>query len=161
MALYPCNVGSGGSGSIPIASSNTLGGIKIGKGFDIDNSGVLDSLRDVYSSQDVVVGTWVNGKPLYRKVFANQSTTSASGAWSNFIDVTSLHVDEIVSVYGSIIGANGLRWSLGDGSGDMSLFMLFQASSDGDWIKLRIGNNDWKGSMNLVMFYTKTTDSAS
>ena len=60
---------------LPIASNTTLGGIKVGANLSIDADGTLNAnsgsgtgLSNIYSEEETVVGTWIDGKPLYRKV---------------------------------------------------------------------------------------------
>lgn len=45
-----------------------------------------------YSTTEQVVGTWIDGKPIYRKVFYNDGN-----ALQNNIDVTSLHIDRLIN----------------------------------------------------------------
>ena len=80
--------GTGGSDyELPIASSSTLGGIKVGANLTIDDEGVLSatggsgSSLDNYSTEEQVIGTWF-GKPLYRKVV--QYTLTATDGYPQF-----------------------------------------------------------------------------
>lgn len=56
----------GGDGSLPIASENTLGGVKIGEGLSITPLGVLSALSGGLhlSTQEHVIGD-LDGVPLY------------------------------------------------------------------------------------------------
>ena len=75
---------SGGSGSdyeLPIASSETLGGIKVGANLTIDENGVLSanasgSSLKVYSTEEKVVGTWVDGKTIYERTLIGTTTSN-------------------------------------------------------------------------------------
>lgn len=70
----------GGSGSyeLPIASAETLGGIKIGENLSITEDGTLNAEASgtsvlspgavLYDTEEKVIGKWINGKPLYQKV---------------------------------------------------------------------------------------------
>lgn len=72
----------GGGGSpykLPIASADVLGGIKVGENLEINEDGVLsaigggsssaislESYADKYSEKERIIGSWINGKPLYQ-----------------------------------------------------------------------------------------------
>ena len=64
--------------------------------YDLDNTKIYDFLdelvgtlnkKDTYSTEEQVIGTWIDGKPLYRKVLVGTvPTVSESGTW-NSVDV--------------------------------------------------------------------------
>ena len=62
--------------TLPIASSEILGGVKIGANLSIDNDGVLSAIggsssgsgNENYSTEETVIGTWIDGKTIYRRV---------------------------------------------------------------------------------------------
>ena len=56
---------------------------------------------DIYSTSERVIGTWLNGKPLYRKCFAINVTLSAS--WTNLASVADLNIDELVKTLPALI----------------------------------------------------------
>ena len=56
----------GGTYELPVASDETLGGIKVGNGLSIDENGILN-VNKVYSTTEQAVGTWIDGKPVYEK----------------------------------------------------------------------------------------------
>lgn len=59
----------------------------------------------VYSEEETVVGTWVDGKPLYRKVFNNLSINTSTSGWK---DVGSLpNVKNIIEVNYLIVDKDG------------------------------------------------------
>jgi len=54
--------------------------------------------NEVYSTQEQVIGTWIDGKPLYRKVIIENGptvTTDGTGANKN-IDISSLNCDTLL-----------------------------------------------------------------
>ena len=54
---------------------------------------INNAIKEVYSEEETVVGTWM-GKPLYRKVIArNKSITNGSS-----ITVSSLNIDELIKI---------------------------------------------------------------
>lgn len=71
-ALNSGGGGGGGSYTLPIASDNVLGGVKIGNGLSIENDGKLNVNASVpsevqYSTVEKRIGSWVDGSALYEK----------------------------------------------------------------------------------------------
>jgi len=66
----------GGGYVLPVASSSNLGGVKVGGGLDIDANGVL-SAPVSYSTTEQKIGTWIDGKPLYKKTYICTSPDTA------------------------------------------------------------------------------------
>ena len=66
------SAGGGGSYTLPIASDNVLGGVKVGNGLSIENDGKLNVNATVssevqYSTLERRIGTWTDGTSLYEK----------------------------------------------------------------------------------------------
>ncbi len=106
--LEPDSGGGGGSYVLPVASADTLGGVKIGEGVSIDANGVLsvsggggggDGL--VISTTETKVGSFL-GSDLYCKVITPNSNldTSYKVVW----DYGSNRVNPVI---GFAIGGNG------------------------------------------------------
>jgi microcystin-dependent protein len=55
-----------------------------------------------YSELEQVVGTWIDGKPLYQKTFEIASTV----AGENTISTQGLNIDHVLSIRGTIYGSN-------------------------------------------------------
>ena len=85
--LNATSSGSGGSDyELPIASATTLGGVKIGDNLSIDENGVLSanssgSSLDIFSTEEQVIGTWIDGKTIYRRV-VEFTFSSTQNAWN-------------------------------------------------------------------------------
>lgn len=66
--------GGGGGYVLPVASADTLGGVKIGEGLNIDSeSGVVNATSQTwnYSTSEVKTGQkWIDGKNIYCKVIS-------------------------------------------------------------------------------------------
>ena len=51
-----------------------------------------------YSEEEKIIGTWVNGKPLYRKVFLLSNPIAyPANAWSNMFDVSSYNIEKLIN----------------------------------------------------------------
>lgn len=74
--------GSGGISSIPIASAETLGGIKVpaDSGITIDGSGNAYAYKPInYSTNEVKTGRkWIDGKDIYEKVISLDTPLTVS-----------------------------------------------------------------------------------
>ena len=98
---------------------------------------------NVYSTEEKIVGTWIDGKPIYRKVLVtsfliNGEEIGWGGLESN---VTSLNIDNCVSCF-AIIEHNGMRH-------------LQFIPDHGGFISYYSGIPN---GTKVVMEYTKTTD---
>lgn len=72
----------------------------------------VGSHNNVYSTQEQIVGTWIDGKPIYRKVLDYSNELWASGTK----DITELFIEQIISSY--FIGCDGatgggIQWAQG------------------------------------------------
>lgn len=108
----------------------------------------------VYSTQETVIGTWIDGKPIYRKVFPFTITLSYSD-WRPAIDLTGLNIDYLITYNGSIdLNNYGIR-AVDNGElitkydSGTKQFSIYSAATS-------FGNLNASG---VVLFeYTKTTD---
>lgn len=128
------------------------------------------SSEEVYSTEETRIGTWIDGKPLYRKVLVGEVTN---------VNAT------YVSIYDNFLPEKNLIFAKGrvmfDGVGDVStkVFSLFPAYPHQN--VLHTGNNcmvslslssietnlfisyktAWPFSYEISIEYTKTTDTAA
>ena len=121
------------------------------------------SKGDLYSTDEKMIGQWVDGKPLYQKVvlidFTKSSTTRE---YVNILDMSSYNVDTIVNGFGSFIN---------DVSSDVKtkIFTLADQNARATIVYDRSTKylqllcyemNGWKIKGCVTIQYTKTTDSA-
>lgn len=69
---------------------------------------------DVYSYEETRIGTWVDGKPLYRKamnITLPKITTENSGAIAS-VNISSMNIDKAISCKGYYINTGGVVCSL-------------------------------------------------
>lgn len=117
-------------------------GKKIGKG-------------DIYSTEERLIGQWYDGKPLYQKVINISSSQYTTNTWSNVADLSTLNIDNIIF---------GGEWT----NGIIKLPIPYTDSINHVWIQLVSSDLmanvsvgvDVAGSLNIILQYTKTTDSA-
>lgn len=61
------------------------------------------SALDVYSTEETRIGTWIDGKPLYRKVFT-ATTPSSAGSYQTIIRDSTLfpNIKSVIHIYGYV-----------------------------------------------------------
>lgn len=57
--------------------------------------------KDVYSYDEVEIGTWVDGKPIYRKVIAGKLAKN-NGNSIVFANVSELKINKLINLYGNL-----------------------------------------------------------
>ena len=112
------------------------------------------SENQIYSYNETPIGTWVDGKPIYRKAFNYTATTGESVFVA---DLSSLNIDTVCHMYGNFKDGNALIESIP--------FYLHSAYTVAPFYKLtdkslrltvNIGNLSCPGI--VIIEYTKTTD---
>lgn len=62
-------------------------------------SSIKTNSDEVYSTEEVRIGTWIDGKPLYRKVFHNFNAAPIN-TWTNVLNVKDIEIDVLIDAYG-------------------------------------------------------------
>lgn len=107
------------------------------------------SSLDIYSTEEIRIGTWIDGKPIYRRAF---SFTSGANNTSSVVSEES-NFDTIVKYYGYIKGTSGVTSLLPYGdSANVS-------KNSSNQIIYWVGRSDFSNVSTFFMIeYTKTTD---
>lgn len=110
------------------------------------------SESNTYSTDEIVVGRWIDGKPIYRKVIV---ATTVSGA--NTINTGISNIDRMIKWEGSTKQANtnvgGLSYYIS--TTDQSI--CYYAGGSNQFI-IRTGSSYGFGQTVIICEYTKTTD---
>lgn len=115
----------------------------------------LDNVTE-YSTNETVVGTWIDGKPIYRKCFT--ITTPSSNASTNVVDITDLHIDNMINDYFSIVSV-GHNISSSTNNSNAVMFVRLNFNNTGDWLTMTVSNTSYQNCPALIVIeYTKTTD---
>lgn len=110
---------------------------------------IKDKTKDIYSTDEVITNKiWIDGKPIYRKVFTVTNTSSAQITIGN---IPSYDWIVNVRVVGKISANNDI---ITDGYGNNNLG-VFVRSSNGDVI---VVNNYDMAKITAYVEYTKTAD---
>lgn len=119
-------------------------------------------VTNVYSTTEQVVGTWIDGKPIYRKVFSG--TTPSSSTNTDLHDITSLNLDSCVSLSGYV--KSGTYVPMNNSINIQNTYMagficsIFLKSSSGIYTHIRggFGSDVQNSPYTIILEYTKTTD---
>lgn len=123
----------------------------------------LDTIakNGIYSTDEIVVGRWIDGKPIYRKVYYNGNYSQAAKSTKD-ISFSLPNFKTLVSAYGSITAGDGvfnefpIPWANATG-------MEYSASFGGitsTGFKITTGSGTvWSNYKVYIVFeYTKITD---
>jgi len=127
------------------------------------NIAISTNNSDYYSTDEKVIGVWIDGKPLYQKTIIDTMPNNVtSGTMANKkIDVSSLNIDKFANWFGMMKTSTG--WCMlphVDGSCNVTDGLNYNDSDSTLW--LRNGNSFYNGATAYVTIqYTKTTDTAS
>ena len=156
---------------------SNLGGIDVGlanirpdlldgtiKIFNLPNkSGTIALTNDInqYSTDEIVVGTWITGKPIYRKVITG--TTNSSGWWEMIHLQASLSLKDFISM--NVLHLNGSNYSTTKTAVNIGSSLVVIPCSIGGatpWIGVQsyFSTPSTPASITfaVILEYTKTTD---
>lgn len=107
-----------------------------------------------YSTTEQVVGTWIDGSPVYEKSFS--VTSPVENVPTNIIEITSLSVDDVVSLEG-VINAPSNAIYIGNTDWRMWTRMNWE-STNKDYIACNITNASYASqSLVVTIRYTKSS----
>lgn len=104
-----------------------------------------------FSTNEEKIGTWIDGKPIYRMVISSTTPSSSTVATVGTISNTDL----VINLYGYLTAGNNQRIPLN------FVYNTEQCSlyKEGNYIKCRITATGYQSkSCIIVAEYTKTTD---
>lgn len=111
------------------------------------------NLVNTYSTSEIKVGTWINDKPIYRKVI--QTTMPTSTGWQSV--ATLLNVNEIISLHGRYSGNDGRQMMIPYSENGYLQAISYQPNSNS--IEINSQNIAWSNKpLTIIVEYTKTTD---
>ena len=127
----------------------------------IINNTTEELIKDVYSTEETVVGTWIDGRPIYRTCLVDVLPTTA--------DVTDIrsnvpwkdkNMDNLVNIYGSIYGSSNyptIKASIFDNT-----LMRLWITPTSMCVIVKADYAPYLGRpFYLTVEYTKTTDTAT
>lgn len=130
------------------------------------NGGGADASSNIYSTAETVCGTWIDGKPIYRKVIVG-TMQKESGPFA-FADVADLEIDRLIDLYGNMVDNHNdahitLQFSLSTLNGIPAAVNMYYTSQEEKIMCYLLNNSGlYSGSTAYVILeYTKKTDRAS
>lgn len=117
--------------------------------------------EEIYSTEEVKTNrTWIDNKPIYRKVFTGKMPDITNGTFSTLsFDISDLNLDSGVDWYGVVVQNNTekTRWAL-DWCNFQTDYSSITAISGG-LFKVQSNTNALSNAtVHVVLEYTKTTD---
>ena len=114
-------------------------------------AGILNKLgKTEYSTEEKVVGKWIDGKPVYRKVLSATLPSTNGGSVAN---LTSLNIDSLVRLESFKTTDARLPNNYKDTSNNgYSLYV------SGTSLLAQLTSAIYGKSVNVILEYTKTTD---
>lgn len=114
---------------------------------------VDNKVLDVYSTTETRIGTWIDGKPIYRKIYNNVNITTSN---TDLINISSLGIGSIVKIYGVIFTSsnNAFPVPLTDSSSNYSVIFATSTALRGRAV---IGSGTLSNCW-LAIEYTKSAD---
>ena len=119
----------------------------------------LDSLsnsltqKTSYASSEIVVGTWTNGKPLYRRTFTG-TTSGTAGNLAQIAVLSDFNIMNIHRIYGVIAGWFDINFY----ESSSSYAYTFIRSTDTSISAKVAGSNILSKTVEVTLEYTKSTD---
>lgn len=110
-----------------------------------------------YSTEETRIGTWINGKPIYRKVFTF-TTGSAQPIDEQIPWDDAGIVDRIVQASGCLRDSTGSIFPVGFCNPDNKLWVSVYRASSGKLFLHRSGARTTVAEAAIILEYTKTTD---
>jgi hypothetical protein len=127
---------------------------------------VYDISQDVYSTTEQRVGTWIDGRPLYRRVIAGKNTTAGDASYR--VTVTGIEAEEVRWFdgygYSSVpayipFGYLGVTYTSGTFKLDNVFFGNFRKYQGVNEIFYR--TTYALTNVTFIVLYTKSTDTAT
>lgn len=110
---------------------------------------------NVYSTDEKQIGTWIDGKPVYRKVY-QLTTPSTENSWQA-MGTTGVNIDTIVDFRGTVLETGQKKYnSINFGEGSYYVHTAIYAGNNRDINMIQKG---WSSLPCVITIeYTKTTD---
>lgn len=125
--------------------------------------------ENVYSTEETVCGTWIDGKPIYRKVIVGKTAVESSKDGIAFADVASLKIEKMISLYGNMsdktnFGQISLPYhtAIPDSFSKAAITMWYRPSEEKLYYTFINNYGNFSScTAYVILEYTKRTDSAS
>lgn len=134
-----------------------------GEAVEVGGGGSGGESLDIYSTEETRIGTWIDGKPLYRKVF-NTTTPSSASSSSSAILHYDADIENVVNIHGVMKLDSGqfchIPYYI---SNNNRIFIAYNPpshSTDPSTLRCSVGTELTNKPLTVILEYTKTTDAA-
>lgn len=110
------------------------------------------NIANTYSTTETRIGTWIDGKPIYRKVITGLKTPTNADTWT--VKASISNVDTMVKLDGFFFGNDGRAMSLNFPQPSYYSCVSFINGN----IEIRVASNWVNKDCFVITEYTKTTD---
>ena len=104
-----------------------------------------------YSTEEQVIGTWIDGSTLYEKTIV-ETINLAFSSQTEIIDLTDCNIDNLVGFFGSRFEADGNIIV-----GEAALYLLYNETSKKILAMQRYSERVINGTIHIVLRYTKSS----
>lgn len=138
--------------AVNLISSNDIDITQSGSDISLDFTPNAVANKNIYSTSETRIGTWIDGKPLYRKVY---NLTSMPSSNTDLFDITGLSISKTVKLYGMIYTTSAsFPMPLTDSTSNYYVIFLSLTAIRGRAV---IGSGTFVSGW-IAIEYTKTTD---
>lgn len=148
-------------------STTTLNNISLIPEITLIKKMVNDTSNEIFSTEEVKTNkVWIDGKPIYRKVFETTFPTIThdySSYSATRIDVSNLNIDTVVDLDGIITETNGTNfWTLNFYNHLAGASVVSAVTNEATTLAFTT-NSMWLSTapITAILEYTKTTDTAT
>ena len=108
-----------------------------------------------YSTEEQVIGEWIDGKPIYRKVFDISSITTSN---TDLVNIADLKIENLVNMWGTMKNSAGHIYPMPLTDSTSNYSVIFIRASEAIRGRASDGSGSTITKVTIVLEYTKTTD---
>lgn len=112
-----------------------------------------DIRRSTYSTNEIVIGKWINGKPIYRRTYIKEGTFTTEATITNYPE----NLDDVISFEGYAI-TDSNNWLPCPCSNSGNINLQLEVFSYNNSLRVGIGSSRILKKIIMILEYTKTTD---
>ena len=112
-----------------------------------NDAGYITNKYEEYSTNEIRVGTWVDGRPIYRKVYTEIRTPSISRSWYVVKDDTNITFDKILRIDGHMFDGAYHCLNITEGQ----YFFHTQVVWEDNKLKIKMIQNGWSNKECVVI----------
>ena len=108
-----------------------------------------------YSTDEQIIGTWIDGKPIYRKVFEISSIATGN---ADLVNIADLKIENLVNMWGTMKNSAGHMYPMPLTDSSSNYSVIFIRASEAIRGRASDGSGATITKVTIILEYTKTTD---